>query len=660
MADKLEAYRRKRDFGETPEPAGDADDAPEAARFVIQEHHATRLHWDLRLERDGALASWAVPNAIPFDPGDNRLAVRTEDHPLEYLTFHGEIPAGQYGAGTMTVWDRGTYVCEKWTADKVEVVLHGERVTGRYALFRLGREGNDWMIHRMDAPLDPARLPAPERLLPMQPRPGELPDDASGWGFEVSWDGLRALCWSDPGHLVLRDPDHADVTERFPEVRRLNRALSHHQAVLDGVLVTFGDDGRPDPERLERRLAARGDGSIRRLAAAIPATYVIVDLLHLDGHPLVERSYAERRAALAELRLDGPAWRAPAHHEGDGEAFAEAARAQGLRAVIAKRLDAPYEPGRRSDAWRRVRLLEAPATPARSGSTSILHEREVPLTNLDKVIFPKAGFTKGQMVDYYATIAPVLLPHLADRALTLKRYPNGVEGQAFYEKNCPSHRPPWVKTARIADIEYCLATDRPTLVWLAQLAAIELHTSLSRADERDRPTLLVFDLDPGPPAGLLECCELALSLHGMFGELGLRSLAKTSGSKGLQVYVPLNVPDVTYDVTKPFARAVAETLERAFPERVVSKMTKSLRPGKVLVDWSQNDRKKTTVCVYSLRARERPTVSTPLMWEEVQAAVDARDASTLVFEAADVLARVERHGDLFAEAVSLVQELPGG
>jgi bifunctional non-homologous end joining protein LigD len=292
------------------------------------------------------------------------------------------------------------------------------------------------------------------------------------------------------------------------------------------------------------------------------------------------------------------------------------------------------------------------------GSLAVLVDgRRLKISNWDKVLYPEAGFTKGDLVAYYARVAPAVLPHLHDRALTLKRYPNGVEGKHFYEKQAPSHRPDWVATQRVGEINYVVAQDRPTLVWLANLADIELHTSLSLAHAPERPTMLVFDLDPGAPAGLVECCEVGLVLHGLFERLNLESFAKTSGSKGLQVYVPLNTP-VDYAQTKPFARRIAEVLEQRMPELVVSRMTKRLRPGRVLVDWSQNDEHKTTVTVYSARARERPTVSTPVTWEEVSQCHDAGDPERLSFETDQVLARVAEQGDLFAPVLSLVQELP--
>jgi bifunctional non-homologous end joining protein LigD len=523
----------------------------------------------------------------------------------------------------------------------------------------------------------------------------------------------------------------------------------------------------------------------KRLAERDPVTYVIFDLLWLDGHSLMERPYAERRAALAALSLRGERWQAPDHIVGHGAETLAASERAGLEGVIAKRLDSPYEPRRRSGAWiklknvrlerlavggwlagqgrRRERIgallvgerledgtlryagrvgsgfgeeeleqlaaalaplersespfapggvakpprganfvepalevevafrewtqdgvlrqpsfkrLLTPAAPADSAleigaarggrAAARVDGRELVLSNLDKVLYPATGFTKGQVIDYYATIAPVLLPHLEGRALTVVRYPDGVEGKAFFQKQSPAHRPAWVATATVASgrgekresIDYTLVEDRATLVWLANLAALELHTPMARVAEIERPTAVVFDLDPGPPAGLLECCRVALWLQGLFERIGLVSFAKTSGSKGLQVYVPLNSAEVTHEQAKSFARAVALALEQAEPDLAVSRMTKTLRAGKVLIDWSQNDGKKTTVSVYSLRARERPNVSAPLEWAEVRTVLDGADGEALQLDSDAVLARVRERGDLFASVLSLVQVLP--
>jgi len=288
--------------------------------------------------------------------------------------------------------------------------------------------------------------------------------------------------------------------------------------------------------------------------------------------------------------------------------------------------------------------------------------QKVDVSNLDKIFYPKTGFTKGEVIDYYIRISAVLLPHLKDRPISLKRYPDGVEGFFFYEKQCPSHRPKWVKTAQVAKteggaIDYCVMNDLPSLVWAANLADLELHTFLHRARAINRPTALAFDLDPGAPADIVQCCQVGLWLKELFDSLELQSFPKTSGSKGLQVYVPLNTA-VAYERTKAFAHDVALLLERQHPESVVSRMQKTLRKGKVLVDWSQNDDKKTTVNVYSLRAKERPTVSTPITWEEVAATLKKKRASLLVFESDEVLQRVEKHGDLFEPVLTLKQKLP--
>jgi bifunctional non-homologous end joining protein LigD len=296
-------------------------------------------------------------------------------------------------------------------------------------------------------------------------------------------------------------------------------------------------------------------------------------------------------------------------------------------------------------------------------STVEIQGRHLKLSNLEKVLYPATGFTKQQVIDYYARIAPAILPHLVGRALTRKRYPDGVDGEPFYEKNAPKYRPEWVKTAPIwsegnrRTVYYVLANDLATLVWLANLAALELHPSLALAKDITCPTEMVFDLDPGPPANIVQCCQVGLWLREIFEHFGLKSFPKTSGSKGLQLYVPLNTP-TTYDATKTFAHALAQLLEHEHPEMVVSDMKKTLRAGKVFVDWSQNDEHKTTVAVYSLRAREHPTVSTPVTWEDVERAFKKKDASRLVFEAPQVVSRFEKLGDLFEPVLTLKQRLP--
>jgi bifunctional non-homologous end joining protein LigD len=322
---RLDDYRAKRDFETTPEPSPRRGRRKGGApRFVVQEHSARRLHWDLRLEHDGVAASWAIPNGIPLDPEENRKAVHTEDHPLSYLEFEGEIPAGEYGAGTMRVWDRGTYELHKWQDGKVVFSFDGERLSGRYALFRAGGE-KDWMIHRMDPPTE-ARDPFPEAIAPMLARPARLPRKEEGWATEVKWEGVRAIAFARPGRLRLADSDGEDITAQHKEVRRLSRQLGAREVVLDGVIRTQAE----------------------------PATYAIFDLLYREGDDLVAEPYATRRRLLEDLGLDGDHWQTPKHSAGHAKELLEASRRQGLGGLVLKRLDSRYEPGRRADSWRSV------------------------------------------------------------------------------------------------------------------------------------------------------------------------------------------------------------------------------------------------------------------------------------------------------------------
>jgi bifunctional non-homologous end joining protein LigD len=820
--DLLSRYRAMRDFSRTTEPDGAAAPPPSAdRRFVIQEHHATALHWDFRLERDGVLVSWAVPKGLPVDPKTNHLAVQTEDHPLAYLDFAGEIPAGEYGGGKVIPWDRGTYELHKWSDDEVMVTLHGRRVQGKYVLFRTS--GRDWMVHRMDPPQDPDWEPMPSKVEPMLARPAErLPADSGAWAYEVKWDGVRAIAFVEGGRLRLQSRKLLDMTKQFPELAGLGEALGATRVVLDGEIVAFDTAGKPSFERLQDRLNLLRPGDVRRRMVSTPVTYLLFDLLYLDGRSTMALTYRDRRELLAALQLNGPHWQTPQWHVGEGTALFEATRAQGLEGVIAKRLDSLYEPGRRSGAWLKIkhhlrqefviggwtpgaghrdatlgalllgyyerapggdapprlhyagkvgtgftdrslrdllqRLQElrretspfdvgtpepgaifvepelvadvafhqwteagtlrapsfvglrddkdardvvremaedvegdpGPGVTGRPGPGARREAREsgrrrtartaegagaarparvevggrtLTLSNLEKPLYP-SGFTKAEVIDYYTRVAPAMLPHIQGRPMTLKRYPDGSDGPFFYEKECPSHRPAWIRTAPVYSrsnartVNYCLVDDLPTLVWLANLAALELHPLLARVDDLERPTHVVFDLDPGPPAGLIACARVAIYLKILFDAVGLQSVVKTSGSKGLQVYVPLNSP-VTYGQTKAFAQAVARLLEREHPREVVSTMSKAVRPGKVFIDWSQNDEHKTAVAVYSLRARERPFVSTPVSWDEVEAAAATNNPEVLAFDAPAVLARVAERGDLFAPLLTVEQQLPG-
>ncbi len=354
---KLARYREKRSFDRTPEPGGtpSGDAAARDNRFVIQEHHARRLHWDFRLERDGVLVSWALPRGVPDDPEHNRLAVHTEDHPLDYIDFAGEIPKGQYGGGKVTIWDAGTYEAEKFEPDKVVVRLQGKRVSGRYALFRT--RGEDWMIHRMDE--RPADVdPFPERIEPMKATLAELPGDDRGWGHEIKWDGVRAIAYCAPGHLTLESRSLREITRQYPEVGAILLELDGEPVVLDGELVAF-ERGRPSFQRLQRRMHVASDAEVRRRMGDTPVTYVIFDLLYAGGESLLDRPYEQRRERLEALRLDGESWQTPTYHRGDGAALLAASRAQGLEGIVAKRLDSPYRPGKRGRDWLKIKNVRS-------------------------------------------------------------------------------------------------------------------------------------------------------------------------------------------------------------------------------------------------------------------------------------------------------------
>lgn len=357
MPDPLAEYRAKRHPDRTPEPAAEPVDAAAAertgdagdgsgGRFVVQQHDATRLHWDLRLEHGGTLPSWALPRGVPWTPDRDHLAVRTEDHPLEYLTFEGDIPGGEYGAGAMTIWDHGTHEVVSWADAKVVVVLHGERVAGRYAIFRTGgRDGRDWLIHRMDPPDDPTRRPTPDpaTVTPMRPVPGPAPL-GDGWAWEARWHGLRVLVVNEPGDTRIAGPDGEDLSARFPELRRVGRAIASTEVVLDGVVVDGGSGA------LAARLRA-APSAVRRLSRDRPVQLVLVDVLWWEGHDATPLPWIDRRALLDSLALRGPAWATPTAHVGDGRELLVAARGAGAGALVVKRVDAPYRPGEATGDW---------------------------------------------------------------------------------------------------------------------------------------------------------------------------------------------------------------------------------------------------------------------------------------------------------------------
>ncbi len=628
----LDEYRRKRDPRRTPEPIPAGDPAAEGPghRFVVQEHHARRLHWDVRLERDGVLASWAVPKGLPTDPETIRLAVRTEDHPIEYLDFSGEIPAGEYGGGSMTIWDSGTYETEKWNSREVIVRLSGERASGRFVFIRTDREGgkDNWLLRRSDR--DGARAPLPHDARPMLATPGELPAEGEWWP-QVGFGGRRVIVRAEGGRIRITDADGDEVPG--PSLRELGPSLGATQALLDAELV----------------------------GSAEGAYLWIGDVLHADGRDACPLPFRERRALLERLPLDGPRWRLAPVFPGAGAEVLAAAKQQNLPYVVAKDPESPYEPGRTSTRWVQVATGTAAPEPQRRARSKGFGRAA--LSNPSKVLYPLTGTTKAQVLEYYLAVADVMLPHLRERPVTLVRWPDGVERGSFFEKDVSRHAPQWLRTARVGtpggrseNADFPLIDDAEGLAWAANLAALELHVPQWRVGPRGArqlPDLVVFDLDPGEGTTVVDCARVAERIAERLADDGLVAYPRTSGGKGMQLYLPVTVSRA--EQTSEFAKALAEDLARESPGKITAVMAKARRRGKVFVDWSQNNPYKTTIASYSLRGRARPTVATPVTWDEVRA---CRRPDDLVFTAVDLPARIAEHGDLLAALFTEPQRLP--
>jgi bifunctional non-homologous end joining protein LigD len=760
----LEEYRRKRDPRKTPEPFSGGKRRAKQPLFVVQRHAARRLHYDFRLERNGALASWAVPKGIPLQQGERHLAVHVEDHPLEYATFEGEIPKGEYGAGTVEIWDRGTYeLLEEKRNGGLTVRLHGTRLDGVWSLVpaHLDGDAKNWLILRKSGAAESAH--GPRRYQPMLAASSDTVPEGDGWLYEPKWDGFRAIAVVAGGEVTLTSRNGNDLTERFrPAARGLAQAVRTPSAVLDGEIVALEDGGRSSFSALQQ-----GSG---RLA------YVTFDVLETDGEPLVDRPLTERRKVLERL-LDpraGGALVSPVFD--DGDSLLRAASEQGLEGIVAKRADSRYQPGRRSPEWRKVkvrnrqefvvagytkgqgrraagfgslvlgvydegdlhwvgnvgtgfteaeieRLLERlrpleratppfPAPPrmprVRRGDVvwvepDLLAEvefaewthdgrlrapaylglrddkaprevrrertpmsaevregkRVLKLSNLDKPFWPEEGITKGDLLAYYRDIADVLVPHLRDRPFTMKRYPDGWSGNFFFQKNAPSHMPEWIPRVDLPastregekkTIAYPLVNDRLALLWMANMGCIDMNAWYSRVDKPHRPDFVLFDLDPSPDVGFPETIEVAQLVREALELLEVECYAKTSGSRGIHILVPI-ARRHTYDDTRRFAEVVAGAIARANPGLATTEWSKKKRRG-VLIDANQNGAGKTIASVYSVRPRAGAPVSTPLRWEEVRPGLDPA-----AFTMDAVLDRVARHGDLFEPVLNGKQSL---
>lgn len=796
----LTEYQRKRDFKRTPEPKGREPEPVETRRYVVHRHHATRLHWDVRLELRGVLVSFAVPQGPPLEAGKRRLAVHTEDHPIEYLTFHGVIPDG-YGAGTMTIWDTGTYdLIEENTKrgasepTEYKVKFNGTRLTGEYVIVQTSQnEGRDWLMILHGTP--PKDHPLDDRLVPMLATAADEPFDSPAFSYEPKWDGVRTLAFVDGGVVRLQTRNLLDCTAQYPEAHGIAEALTGaYQAIVDGEIVALDERGVPSFQKLQARMHVQDEGAIRRLRKSTPVRYHVFDLIWVDGEQISRRPLGERQRRLEEIVTPMGAIGRAEPFVGTGKALFEAVREQGLEGIVAKRLDSPYSFGR-SAAWIKIKsqktldcviggwtagqggrqntlgslllgvydgdrlkpighvgtgfdertlkdLLQKlteresptspftpvpkPNQPARwclpelvcevhyteltnegtlrhptyrglrpdidprsctgaEGSVSAkraleaaekeakkpdvakpkagpkervpavlrIDGREVKLTNLEKVLFPEDGYTKADLIKYYTEVSPFLLPWLKDRPLTLKPFPDGIGGMSFYQKQKPSFTPKWIaswKDPEEGDNDYVLANDLPTLVWLANYTALEIHPRLARVDRPDSPDNVMIDLDPSASSNWSEVKEVAACVRGILDDLGVQGFPKTTGSRGIHVLVPI-ARRYTFEESRAFAQYVGELARERLPKMVTLEFAKAKRRG-VYIDYLQNTRGKTTAGPYSVRPIRRAPVSAPLRWDEI-AALGRPDAFTI----ANMAERLAKVGDLLAPA-GLAQKLP--
>lgn len=662
MADPLHEYRQKRDFAATPEPAP----APPAPRrddvFVVHRHEARQLHYDLRLERDGVLKSWAVPRGFSFDPADKRLAVRTEDHPLEYEHFHGRIPKGQYGAGTMTIWDRGTYSLVKipdWEdamqKGELKVVLRGRRLRGEWHLVRTQQAKNSWLLfkskdryagHGRDSALGIDLDGAPIADVPLDAPPMRWGHERGAfrdpdWLFELELPGLRCR--------IVKHGEQVRATLPLPAaIAADGRGLACERAVVDGVLVALGADGRPDAAATARALQ-HGDAT---------TAFYTFDLLQWEEYDLRALPLLDRKAALRTLVTTPGRVLFVDHVTGDGEALLRAMHDAGFAAAIGKRADSVYAPGPQS-AWHRVIAAAAP-TPPTTPPTGNAAGRAAPAarfrpSNLGKVYWPAEGFTKGDLIGYYQAVADALLPHLRDRPVHLNRFPDGIDGKSFYQREAKDGTPAWLRTVPIPHdgqlVAHHVIDDLETLLYVANLGSIDLHPWLSRTASLDCPDWAVLDLDP-KTAPFVHVVRIARAAGRLLRGIGLRPLLKTSGKNGMHIFVPL-APGYTYEHSRLFTEAVARVLVRELPDIATVERLPDQRDGKVYLDFLQNRRSQTIVPPYAVRPVRGASVSAPLAWDELEAA----DLSPRRFTMQTMPARLAAHGDLFRKALDDRQDL---
>jgi bifunctional non-homologous end joining protein LigD len=640
MAGVLEEYRRKRDPSRTTEPFPAPTSDRDGHRFVVQRHSARRLHYDLRLERDGVLLSWAVPKGLPLESGSRRRAIHTEDHPLQYLDFQGVIPRGQYGAGVMDIYDAGQWdLLEESPSGSLTFRLAGERLRGTWTLAaaRLEREEKNWLLIRQDG-----RRRLEPRLQPMRALPRRTVPTGD-WIYEVAWAGERTIGRLREGDATLLSERGQDLTERFAAVaKRLGRGLRVFDCVVDGEIVALDPHGRPS-----RPLLRRGEGTL---------VYYVFDLLDLEGTLLIGRPLSERRVLLEQLLDPTETTVRLSDAFDDGPELLRLAREQDLQGIVAKRRDSRYVPGARSRDWALI-SDEVADEPASAPQAELgWGRRVVALDRLDYLWWPESGIRKGDLIDYYRQVSPVLLPHLRQRPFTLKRYLNGPNAPFEWIKDAPPELPEWIPLCPLPAksragelVQYPLVNEELALVWMIDYGCIDLHLWYSRCDRPGRPDYVLFDLDPAG-VGFAAVIEAGRLLHDLLAAIGLDSFVRTSGGDGLHVQVPV-ARRYTYAETREFATLVADALARARPELVTTERDLRRRRG-VFIDTKMNGEGMTIASAYSVRPLPGPPIATPLSWAELDG-----DLDPAAFAVAAVLERVAEHGDLHAPLLSMPQRL---
>jgi bifunctional non-homologous end joining protein LigD len=790
----LEEYNKKRDFKKTNEPRGDLAEQTGELRFVVQRHDATNLHFDLRLEMEGVLKSWAVPKGPSLNPSDKRLAVQTEDHPMKYLDFHGTIPKGNYGAGVMTIWDSGTFapmadqkgdVLKMYKKGDLKITFFGSKLRGDFALVKTSFEGKQpqWLLIKKkdefateldyDANLHLSEIKVEEIAKPskavslkqqVSPMLATTSKDlnfstSKNWLYEIKWDGYRMICNHSSKNTTLYSRNGIDYSKTFPTLIESLKQLPK-DAILDGEVVTLDKDGFAKFQWLQHYGEdPKGD-----------LVYVVFDLLYVDGHSIIHLTLAERKELLESLVEDIPQVRYSEHLVGGGKAFFEEIKKKGMEGIIGKKADSLYHPGARSESWVKFKTkesvetvicgytdsenrpfgslilglhkdgklnyigncgtgfsiaqqkellsqfekikqskspfaekinlggrqatwlhpvmvaevtfaewtdqgrlrqpsfkglrndkfpqelkMESSETPGKStgrtDNTLEIDGIQVPVSNLEKPLWPKEGITKYDLIDYYLAVSDHILPFLKDRPQNLHRHPNGIDKDGFYQKDTPEGYPDWIETTSVhsesADkhIDYMLCQKEATLIYMANLGCIEINPWNARVGSLDKPDYIVIDLDPSDENDFKQVIEVAQAFHELLEDLEIEGHCKTSGSSGLHIYIPLGAK-YTFEEGRDFCKLLCTVIQEQLPTLTTMERPLKSRKGRIYLDYLQNRPGQTLASVYCVRPKPGATVSTPLLWKEVNSKLDKDD-----FTIFTILDRIKKYPDLFKEVL---------